>query len=92
MYVCVCVVCLGLGLIRMKLGEDEDGGLYVESVQPSLPAAKAGIRAGDYVRKLNGQFVMDFADFKQISRRAFTPGAKISVEIKRSMQVYASFS
>ncbi len=72
----------------MKLAEDEDGGLYVEEIAPSFPAALAGIRVGDFVRKLNGEFVMDFADFKQISRRDFTPGAIITLELKRSMQVF----
>lgn len=44
--------------VNMQARETDSLGAYVESVLPSGPAAKAGLRSGDVVTKLDGQSVL----------------------------------
>ncbi len=57
-------------------------GALVSDAQPDTPAAKAGIRAGDIVTKVNGEQVKDARD---LSRRisALAPGANVKVTVLR---------
>src|SRR6185312_16359582 len=50
--------------------------------QPDTPAAKAGIKAGDVVTKVNGEQVKDARD---LSRRisALAPGANVKITVLR---------
>ncbi len=41
-----------------------DNGVYVASVQPASKAARAGLRKGDVIRKINGVSVQDLGDFE----------------------------
>ncbi|MET0770792.1 MAG: trypsin-like peptidase domain-containing protein [Solirubrobacteraceae bacterium] len=56
-------------------------GLTVEQVQPESPAAKAGVRAGESITRLDGQVVRSMDDVATVlSRRA--PGDRVQVEIR----------
>jgi Do/DeqQ family serine protease len=63
---------------------DEQGVLVVKVV-PDSPAAKAGIRAGDVVRKVNGQDITT-ADALQNLVEASKVGNNLQVELKRNGQ------
>jgi C-terminal processing protease CtpA/Prc len=63
-----------------KLGED--GGLLVSNVEEDGPAAKAGVRAGDVILKLEGKAVRDSADLRRELRSA-EPGKTITLTVQR---------
>jgi serine protease Do len=48
--------------LARRLGYTELGGLVVSRIDPSGPAAKAGVRAGDRIRRVNGQVVNSMDD------------------------------
>jgi S1-C subfamily serine protease len=56
------------------------------SVDNNGPAAKAGIRAGDVIRKFDGQPIQKFNDLKQ-AVDSVTPGEQVSVELLRDGKV-----
>ncbi len=68
--------------IAEGLGVKDTQGALVSDAQPETPAAKAGIRAGDIVTKVNGEQVKDARD---LSRRisALAPGASVKVTVLR---------
>jgi serine protease Do len=60
---------------------DSDGAL-VGSVEEDSPAAKAGFKTGDVIRKIDGQPVADSTDVtSRIGNMA--PGTKVNVEVYR---------
>jgi predicted metalloprotease with PDZ domain len=54
---------------------DPDRGNLVRSVLADSPAAKAGLKAGDAVNKLNGRTVYSFADFQYALHHAPAEGS-----------------
>ena len=58
----------------------------IASVDNNGPAAKAGIRAGDVIRKFDGQPIQKFNDLKQ-AVDSVTPGEQVSVELLRDGKV-----
>jgi serine protease Do len=68
--------------IAEGLGIKDTYGALVSDAQPDTPAAKAGIKAGDVVTKVNGEQVKDARD---LSRRisALAPGASVKVTVLR---------
>lgn len=50
----------------------------ITAVDPMSPAARAGIRAGDRLMRINGQVVVDFIDYQ-----AFTANRRLIVRVKR---------
>lgn len=44
---------------------DEDNGVLIAKVMPGSPAAKAGLRAGDVIHKINGQPVKNAEDIQK---------------------------
>lgn len=66
----------------MALGLREAGGFIVSKVMPSSPAAKAGIRAGDIIKKINSTALRDKRDYVSALRNqsAQTP---VRVELLR---------
>jgi serine protease Do len=68
--------------IAEGLGIKETHGALVSDAQPDTPAAKAGIKAGDVVTKVNGEQVKDARD---LSRRisSLAPGANVKITVLR---------
>lgn len=64
------------------LGLAKDRGEYIGSVQPDKPAAKAGLKAGDVVAKVNGQEVTPNNTLSYIVSN-IKPGTRIPIEIIR---------
>jgi S1-C subfamily serine protease len=64
---------------------DEDHGVLVVKVMPNSPAAKAGIRAGDVIQKLNGQSVTDGNAVQQVVENSKV-GGDLRVELRRRGQ------
>ncbi|MBD2440281.1 HhoA/HhoB/HtrA family serine endopeptidase [Nostoc sp. FACHB-110] len=67
------------------LNVDEDKGVLVVKVMPNSPAAKAGIRAGDVIEKLNGNAVTD-ASAVQRAVDSSQVGGDVSLELRRQGQ------
>ncbi|AFZ02989.1 HhoA/HhoB/HtrA family serine endopeptidase [Calothrix sp. PCC 6303] len=63
----------------------EDKGVLVAKVVPNSPAAKAGIKAGDVISKLNGQQVSDPNALQKIVEDSQI-GKNLSVELRRNGQ------
>jgi S1-C subfamily serine protease len=60
-------------------------GAYVQSVVPGLPAAAAGIHAGDVIVSINGQPVANNTDVSRVMR-SLKPGQTVPVEVVRGTQ------
>ena len=67
--------------VTLNPGKDNQG-VVIREVTPDSPAAKAGLKNGDEVLKLNGQTTRDVGDFID-SVSSHRAGAKISVTIRR---------
>ena len=63
----------------------EDQGILVVRVMPNSPAAKAGLRAGDVIRKVGGQAVSS-ADEVQRAVENSSVGGQLPVELRRNGQ------
>jgi serine protease Do len=66
-----------------SLGFDSTDGAFVASVQPSSPAAKSNIQAGDIIVEFNGNKISSFKDLPKVV--AETPiGSEVPVSIWRN--------
>ena len=54
----------------------------ITAVDPHSPAARAGIRAGDRLMRINGQVVIDFIDYQ-----AFTANRRLRVRVRRGDEI-----
>lgn len=61
----------------------EDEGVLIVQVLPNSPAAKAGIRAGDVVRKVNNQPVTEAGDLQQAVEKSQV-GGNLQLELRRN--------
>ena len=64
---------------------EEDRGVLVIKVLPDSPAAKAGVRAGDVIQKLNGQAVTTASTVQQAVESS-SVGGNLRVELHRNGQ------
>ena len=58
------------------------GGARLRSVEPSGPAAAAGLKAGDVITKLDGHVLDDGTDLIALVRK-YAPGAVVPIEYRR---------
>lgn len=64
---------------------DEEQGVLVVKVIPGSPAAKAGLRAGDVIQKLNGQTVTTANTVQQAVENS-SVGGNVRVDLRRNRQ------
>lgn len=64
---------------------NEDKGVLIVRVMPNSPAAKAGLRAGDVIKKINGTPTLDASTVQQVVEKGQV-GSKLSVELGRNGQ------
>lgn len=67
------------------LSVSEDKGVLVVKVMPNSPAAKAGIRAGDVIQKINGQEVTDASSIQKAVDNSQI-GANLRIQLRRQGQ------
>lgn len=68
--------------VAKELGTDEVSGIYVYDVIPNGAAAKAGIKKGDVIKRINGIEIKTRPEFQgQLAK--YHPGATISVTVSR---------
>lgn len=66
--------------IAARYGIDADAGVIVLNVDPSSAAARAGLRAGDVISKIDGVLVSDRSGFREALREAdLEAGVRLSV-------------
>ncbi|WP_026099959.1 HhoA/HhoB/HtrA family serine endopeptidase [Fortiea contorta] len=70
---------------NLGLRVNEDRGVLVVRVVPNSPAAKAGIRPGDVILKLNGQAVTDASGVQRAVESAQV-GGDVRLELRRNGQ------
>ncbi|MGQ5260526.1 trypsin-like peptidase domain-containing protein [Micromonospora sp. ZYX-F-536] len=63
-------------------GVGAGGGVRLAAVEPSGPAAGAGLRVGDVITKLNGRPMTEPTDLIALVRK-FAPGSVVTVEFRR---------
>ena len=79
-----------LGVVMGKLtpelassfGYADTQGVLIDDLDPSGPAAKAGVRAGDIVAELDGRKVRDMSDFRNSISQA-GPGTVVRMQVWR---------
>jgi serine protease Do len=68
--------------LAKQFGLSQAGGVLVGDVEPGKPAAKAGLKRGDVILKLNGQTLASRNDLQlQISQTA--PGTTVNLDVWR---------
>lgn len=65
---------------------DSRDGVVVKEVFDDYPAAKAGLKAGDVVRKFDGEAVMNFHALQRLLGRR-KPGDKVPVAVQRGPEL-----
>ena len=68
-----------------SFGLDRPEGALVAGVEPGGPAERAGVKAGDVVRKLDGQAIVASADLPALLAQS-NPGTKVRMEVWRQGQ------
>jgi serine protease Do len=78
-----------IGPVTPELAQEfkapDTSGALVQDVSPGGPAAKAGLKPGDIIRKLNGQTVGDSAELLAMVAST-NPGSPVTLEILRNGQ------
>lgn len=66
-----------------QLGESNPNAVVIESVVPDSPAAIAGLRDGDLVRRVQGVEILNFVAFRR-ELIGMLPGQKLSMTVTRA--------
>jgi S1-C subfamily serine protease len=66
--------------LGIQIGDTNGLGVYVQSVAPGGPAAKAGLAAGDVIRSVNGQSTATVDDFTSVVSE-LKPGSTVALAI-----------
>jgi serine protease Do len=78
-----------IGPVTPELAQEfkapDTSGALVQDVSPGGPAAKAGLKPGDIIRKFNGQSVSDSAELLAMVAST-NPGTPVTLEILRNGQ------
>lgn len=76
-----------IGINGEAVNDGQGSGIYVYAVESGSPASNAGVRAGDYIRRLEGEVLADdaptMADYCKILR-SNTPEDVMSIEVIRN--------
>lgn len=64
---------------------DEDNGILIAKVMPNSPAARAGLRAGDVIHKINGQPVKNAEDIQKAVEDSQV-GSNLQIELRRNQR------
>jgi serine protease Do len=70
------------GWLGVSMGELKDGKVQILEVVENSPADKAGIRKGDYIKKINGKTIKTTGEVQKIVR-VFKPEQKVKIELTR---------
>lgn len=70
---------------QLSLSVNEDKGVLIVSVSPNSPAAKAGLRAGDVIGKINNQPVKDSNSIQEAVENS-SVGSRLPLEVRRGGQ------
>ena len=73
--------------IATKIGLNEPHGVYIVRVIPNCAAAKAGMKEGDILLKVNGVNVNSYASMME-EVALFNPGDEVKVQFLRDGKVY----
>ena len=73
--------------IATSVGLAEPHGLYIARVIPNCAAAKAGLREGDILLKVNGTDVNSYASMME-EVGLFNPGDEVNVTFLRDRKLY----
>ncbi|MFJ6199729.1 S1C family serine protease [Micromonospora sp. NPDC092111] len=73
---------IGAGFAGTGTATTPGAGVRLAAVEPSGPAAGAGLRAGDVILKLNGRPINEPTDLTALVRK-FAPGSVVAVEYRR---------
>jgi Do/DeqQ family serine protease len=65
------------------LGLSSDEGIVVKDIEPTGPAAEAGIREGDVIRTIGDQPIRDVQDYES-AMRGFSKGEELAFHIRRN--------
>jgi serine protease Do len=71
--------------MKKRLGLTDEEGLVVVQVMSDSPAARAGLRHGDLITKVNGRKVTSVSDLRRAVQRAGA-GKKITLEVMRGSE------
>jgi S1-C subfamily serine protease len=75
-----------LGLkVNLRARESDSVGAYVDAVTPNGPAAKAGIRSGDVITKLDGKSVLSGGPAVTRDERESLPGLRL-IELAATLE------
>jgi S1-C subfamily serine protease len=66
--------------LGIQIGETNGVGVYVQSVSPGGPAAKAGLASGDVIKSVNGQGTATVDDLMSVASE-LKPGTTIKLEV-----------
>lgn len=64
---------------------NEEQGILIVKVMPNSPAARAGVRAGDVIKRINGQPVVDNNSVQQLVENSQV-GGTLQMELRRNGQ------